>query len=281
MTADRIARLREQITVQDHQVLRRLAQHRYLRTEQIARFEFMDRSTPLAGKRAAHRSLKRLRMLGLLLMLERTIGGPSRGSTAAVWTLTDTGLQVAEIDSNDRTAARRRFAEPTLMFLRHAIAVADLHLTLLDTERATDAELQHLETEPTCWRRYIGPLGSVMVLKPDLACDVETERFESRYFFEVDRSTEPPHRVIAKCHQYQEYYRFGTAQQDGPLPLVVWVVLSEARRTQLRRHLTTENGIDEPLYRIVLAHEIAALLGEDDSVGRLNGGPINEVERHG
>lgn len=270
--ADRLVRILESLSSSDVAVLGRLEQHRYLQTDQLARFEFADRPTHLASLRAAHRSLKRLRQLGLILMLERTIGGTNRGSSAAVWTLTNTGLRASQTAAGDSEQPRRRFAEPTLIFLRHEVAVADLHLQLIEATRAADdAELHHLELEPTCWRRYVGPLGSILTLKPDMSAHVETGRYDSVYFFEVDRATEPPHRIVAKSLQYQEYYRTGDEERRSRvLPLIIWVVPTEARRQQLHRHLTPSNGINPHLYRVLLPDEIERLITDDDEVGVLS-----------
>jgi hypothetical protein len=268
--SDRLARLVEQLTEQDRRVLQRMAQHRYLRTEQLARFEFRDRPTELARLRAAHRTLKKLRVHGLIVMLERTVGGAARGSTAAIWTLTDAGLRAASYRDTEADHPRRRISEPSLIFLRHEVAVAELHLRLLEAAAQTDWTIERLELEPACWRRYLGPLGALATLKPDLSCDLENADYESRYFFEVDRATEPPGRIITKCLQYQEYYRTGEEERRGNiLPLVVWIVPGEARREQLFRHLTTGNGINPRLYRVLQLDEIATLLSQDEEIGQL------------
>ena len=268
--SDKLVRLMEQLTPLDHAVLSRLTQHRYLQTEQITRFEFSDRPTHLAGLRAAHRTLRKLRLHGLVAMMERTIGGATRGSTAAVWTLTNTGIRSMALRSGELDQPRRRLAEPTLIFLRHELAVAELHLALFEAASSGSAVLRELQLEPWCWRRYLGPLGAMTTLKPDMAVEIETVTFDSRYFFEVDRATEPPHRIVAKCLQYQEYYRSGEeGRRGGVLPLVVWVVPNDDRREQLSRHLTTDNGINQRLYRVLTIEDIPALVGEDDEVGML------------
>jgi hypothetical protein len=267
---NKLTRLLDHLTPIDHAVLSRLQEHPYLQTAQLARFDFADRPTQLAGLRAAHRALKKLRLLGLVAMMERTIGGPARGSTAAVWTITNNGLRAASLYAGEGDDLRRRVMDPTLVFLRHQVAVADLHLALLDTAKASSVILRNLQLEPLCWRRYLAPLGSLTTLKPDLAVDVETSNFLSRYFFELDRATEAPTRVLTKCLQYQEYYRSGEEERrGGVLPLVVWVVPNDDRREQLFRHLTSANGINPRLYRVLTVDDISALVGEDDAVGTL------------
>ncbi len=275
----KLTRLLDQLTSVDHAVLARLQEHPYLQTVQLARFNFADRPTRLAGLRAAHRALKKLRTLGLITMMERTIGGPTRGSTAAIWSITNTGLRAASVHVGKGDELRRRVMDPTLLFLRHQVAVADLHLALLDAANPGSVTLRNLQLEPFCWRRYLSPHGSVTTLKPDLAVDVDTSHFLSRFFFELDRATERPTRVVSKCLQYQEYYRSGEEERrGGVLPLVVWVVPDDDRRDELSRHLTSDNGINPRLYRVLTIDDVSALIAEDDEVGAL---PENATERRG
>jgi hypothetical protein len=276
--SDRLNKILLNLAPQDNAVLARLMEHRYLQTLQLSRFEFSDRPTNLASLRAAHRVLKRLRQHGLVVMLERTIGGPSRGSTAATWTLTNTGVRLAAIAAGE-AVPRRRLSDPSLIFLRHELAVADLHLALDESSSTSGAMITSLQVEPESWRRYLGPLGSITTLKPDLAAAIETTRYDSSYFFEVDRATEPPQRIVAKCLQYQEYYR-ARSTTDGVLPLIVWVVPTDERRQQLFRHLTVARGIDRRLFRITLLPEIPALVNDNDDVGRLDPGTTTKEEKH-
>jgi hypothetical protein len=274
---DRLSKILEQLIPNDHLVLRRLEEHRFLQTKQVARFEFRDRISSVASIRAAHRTLRRLHTLGLVEMLQRTVGGAVRGSTAAAWGLTNTGIRMANYPDEDR--ARRRETEPTLLFLQHEIAVAELHLALIDAA-SPPTELASIETEPDCWRRYLSPFGAVATLKPDLAATVVGVDFESHYYFEVDRAIERPHRLIAKSLQYQESYRSGSEEKrTGVLPIIVWVVPDEPRRQQLFRHLTAENMIDVRLYRVLLLHEIEQLVDEDETVGLLPGSSSVEGRR--
>lgn len=58
-------------------------------------------------------------------------------------------------------------------------------------------------------------------------------------------------------------------RHGGVLPLVIWVVPTEARREQLLRHLTAEARINPRLYRVLLLADIPEIIGDDDEVGRL------------
>lgn len=256
MTSDRIGRrdlerIGAEVAEGDWELLERLRAHRYLTSPQIADFLFSDRSSDVAAIRAAHRQLKRVAGLGLIGELgARRVGGQRRGSAAAIWTLTSTGARL--LDLRNRTESnRRRMIEPTYPFVRHALAVADAHLALIAAERSGAIRLAEVMIEPWCWRKYLSPVGVVVTLKPDMAAVTETAEFEDRWFFEVDRSTEAPSRVIAKCLQYQEYARTGTEQDGhGVFPLVVWVTPDDERAEQLRRHLISENGVRRELFAV-------------------------------
>ena len=79
------------LSKRDIEVIASIQRYRYLLTSQLQRLYFSDASTPTAGLRAASRSLKKLRELGLINHLARRIGGVRAGSGAMVWYLTHAG----------------------------------------------------------------------------------------------------------------------------------------------------------------------------------------------
>lgn len=256
MTARRVGRrdldrLVAEMTKTDWPLLKLLNSHQYLTSIQIAEFLFVDRPSRFASIRAAHRQLRRLAATHVISELgARRVGGTRRGSAASIWTLTHTGLRLlAQRDGT--TVSRRRLIEPTYPFLHHALAVGDAHLALERADRAGVLRLREVVVEPWCWRKYLSMTGVVTTLKPDMAAETETPDYEDRWFFEVDRATEAPSRVIAKCRQYQEYARTGTEQdRHGVFPLVVWVTPDGERAEQLRRHLTSDNGVQGKLFGV-------------------------------
>ena len=104
-------------------------------------------------------------------------------------------------------------------------------------------------------------------LKPDLGVVTRTPKFEDVWFFEVDRDTETPARVVRKFFQYQEYRDTGTEQLVlGIFPAVVWVVPNRKRREALRARLSEEQNLNDELFVVIQPDEIGDLirLGAED-----------------
>ena len=57
-----------------------------------------------------------------------------------------------------------------------------------------------LDTEPDCWRTYLGAGGERLTLRPDLAATITSPDYQDHYYLEVDRDTENPARIITACH---------------------------------------------------------------------------------
>lgn len=254
-------RLIKRLSERDVDILTRVDAHRFLTTRQLARFCFADKPTATAALRAANRALAKLGTLGLIAPLARRIGGVRAGSGGYVWSLTETGGRILERHARREEPARRqRFIEPSPTFLEHTLAVAEAHLTLRELPTGSSA-LMRVQLEPECWRSYLGPAGSVLRLKPDMAAVTRSGDFEDHWFFEIDRNTEPPSRVVRKCLQYQEYYRTGTEQhRTGVFPAVVWVVPDQARREQLATRLRAEATIDSRLFTVITLDQLPGLV---------------------
>src|SRR5262249_8242867 len=129
---------------------------------------------------------------------------------------------------------RRRFVEPSALFLDHSLAIADAHVRLAHAARNGELELSTVQIEPACWRRYIGPSGAWHTVKPDLYVVTAGEAFEDCWFLEIDRGTESPAAITRKCRAYEVYFRSGREQQShGAFPLIVWVAPDQARAERL------------------------------------------------
>ena len=153
------------LSERDIEVIASIQRYRYLLTNQLQRLYFSDPSTPTAGLRAASRSLKKLRELGLIDHLARRIGRVRAGSGAMVWYLTHAGERLIYLHSK-RLTPTKRFFEPSPYFLAHTLAVAEVAVQL--TELCQDyrgMELSAPQQEPDCWRNY-SEHGSILVLKP-------------------------------------------------------------------------------------------------------------------
>jgi hypothetical protein len=203
----------------------------------------------------------RLEDWGLLQRPVRRIGGLQAGSASSVWMLTSSGQRLRNLCAG--LGAVGRIREPGEGFIRHYLAIADTHLTLVEGDRAKQLELLTVEIEPVSWRSYTGLSGGQTVLKPDLYAVTATGDFEDHWFIEVDRATESIPTLIKQCRQYQAYRHTNTEQAErGLFPLVLWVVPNDVRADKLHQALALARDLDIALFRIVTpARLIATITG--------------------
>jgi hypothetical protein len=94
------------------------------------------------------------------------------------------------------------------------------------------------------------------MLQPDLyveTADPADAAFINCYFVEVDRGTENPARLLAKCHRYETYRHTGREQaQAGGFPLVAWVMPDHARAERLQQGVRRDADLDNKLYRVTV-----------------------------
>jgi hypothetical protein len=197
--------------------------------------------------------------------LERRIGGVRRGSSGLIWQLGPTGERLLR---TLRGGNRRRFVEPSTTFAAHTVATAELAIQLHEAVAAGDLELLSLETEPTCWRTFVGSHGGQEWLKPDLYAVTAHGEFEDHWFIEVDLATEHPPVVARKARIYQRYAATGAHQADhGLFPAVVWVVPDSARQTALEAALRADPQLQPELFRVVSLDAFRTTVLADTDLG--------------
>lgn len=275
ITRRELERVLQRLGRLDHTLLQDLERHRYLSTSQIARLHFTGKRSRIAALRATNRALARLRDLRLISALERRIGGVRAGSGSFVWRLASLGHRLLHAhDRGDDHAARRREVEPSLYFLEHTLAIAELHVALVEAERLDVARVSHIEFEPAAWRPYLSSGRATLRLKPDLVATTETGDYEDHWFFEVDLGTEAPSRIIRKCQQYEQYLRSGLEQRRlGVFPAVAWIVPDRARRALLAARIAAEPGLTVGLHRVITLDQLPDLLtGAVESVNHVEKG---------
>jgi hypothetical protein len=253
--------LQQTIGQRDKDVLRSLRKCRYMTTGQLQRLHFIDALSQRAALRAANRALAKLRDCGLITALPRRIGGARAGSGAYVWTLAEAGAKLLDMESYS-SHPRKRFFDPSPVFLEHTLAVAETYLQLTDVCNRCGLELLKAEPEPDCWRVYKDERGKPTALKPDLFAVTATKDFEDHWFIEVDLATEAPSKVLAKCQRYAQYYRSGAEQKhSGVFPLVVWIVPSTSREASLQRYLADCKELKpKNIFTVLTPDELAGLI---------------------
>lgn len=174
--------------------------------------------------------------MGLLVNLERRIGGVRAGSGGYVWQITDAANKLLAQHLGEEHRGRRRPSEPSTTFLDHTLAVAEVVITLQESSH-DDIVIEHLQLEPDCSRTFIGAAGEPRTLRPDL-------------------------RSTSRSGGFTEVF-----------PAVVWVVPHARRYEQLRRRLAADPEIDQRLFTVIQLDQIGELLrlGADEFKQRTGG----------
>lgn len=250
----------EELTERDREILSSLKKCKFLLTGQIQRLHIIDASTQKAARRAAARELRKLKDYGLVATLERRIGGSRAGSGSLIWHLTEAGERFLVMD-NPEQYTRRRYLEPSRMFLKHSLAISECYVQLVEICRRTSGlTLLSVDWEPDCWRPYTQH-GKIVSLKPDLFVATKSDGYEDRWFIEIDLSTESPSTIIGKCDRYRGYYRSGLEQkQFGVFPVVVWLVLDAGRKDRLRTAIQEAYPKGGKLFIVITANEFERLI---------------------
>lgn len=256
VSADVLVRLRRSLSERDLEIVASLAECRYLSARQLQRWHFPvgDGGHTAAGAdRVARRVMARHVRDGLAVRLQRRIGGVRAGSSGFVYGLGAIGQRVLELPG-----ARRRTFEPSLAFLDHTLAVAEIVVALIEADRSRQIELLDVQTEPHCWRRL--PDSGDSRLKPDLRLTLATTDRELHWFVEVDRGTVHSPAILRKCHSYVAYFQSGREQdRTGVFPVVVWLTPPE-RVAGLRDAIASDTGLPTKLFTVSALEQGAALL---------------------
>jgi hypothetical protein len=222
-----------QLVERDLAVLRYVSELRFTTGAQLTRLCFTDSADQLANARAARRALLRLVRLGALARLPRPVGGVRAGSAGFIYYLGPGGQRLAAQRGWQPERRRRRSSHPGTLFLRHVLAIAELHVLLVEADRSRRFELLELASEPSSWRVYDDPHGQRAVLKPDSYLRLGVDDFEDSYFLEIDRGTEGSRAIAAQLGRYVAYHDCGQEQAErGVFPRVLWLA-TDARRADV------------------------------------------------
>ena len=250
----------ERLDTTDRELLALLAAHRYATTRQLAQITELpgQYGSARSALRQTSRRLRRQHGLGLVDHLARRIGGTRAGSAGYVWYLTAAGQRL----TGEGRGARRRFQEPSPLFLAHTLAITQARVVIEQAIHAVGGRLARLRTEPACWRSWLRLGGALGWLKPDLEAITATDTgAEDHWLLEVDLDTEHPARLLAKCHDYQAHLASGTFQaQHGYYPQVVWLLTNQARAGRLAEQIAADQTLTPGLFKITAAPEQLATL---------------------
>ncbi|MHB8242647.1 MAG: replication-relaxation family protein [Solirubrobacteraceae bacterium] len=243
------------MSTRDLAIVRQVACLRLMSARQIevVHFPASEHGNAAAAMRARQRVLARLVRDGLLMALERRIGGVRAGSAGLVLGLGPVGQRVLKLDG-----PRRRVHEPGLRFVDHTLATAQLVVDVTVASRRGQLDMVEIQAEPACWREF-GRMGGRQVLRPDAFFSLGVGEYELRWFVEVDRASESLPVVVRKCRLYADYYQAGVEQaRGGVFPRVCWVVPDEVRAEHVRRAIARDAQLPAGLF-VVTTNEQALM----------------------
>jgi hypothetical protein len=252
VTARRLAQLERSLSARDRAVLGTLARVRVATARQLYRLHFEG-----VTRRQGRASLASLTGRRLITRLPRIIGGVRAGSSGYVYTLDVAGVRLMRPD-HDRP---QRPWNVGRMFLDHSLAVTEPYVRLVEADRTRQLHLADFTTEPGCWRRFHGPGGARLVLKPDAVVRLVLGQYEDRWFLEVDLDTESSTALARKCDLYRRYWQAGVEQaRTGVFPKVLWLVPDERRHAVVIDVIGRQPEEAWPLFAVALVADLTGRL---------------------
>ncbi|MEV0357656.1 replication-relaxation family protein [Nocardia sp. NPDC050697] len=259
-----LGKIAQQLSDRDWEVLRSVAEHRYLSVPHIRVLHFGE-MPQASGLRTTQRVLARLRRDRVLASLPARIGGHRSGSGATIHYVDEIGDRLLRQQAERRT--RRPFREPTQRFLDHQLGIADAHVAFVEAAAVGQLELLRCEVEPASWRDYLGLGGARLTLKPDLYAEIASPPGSDNVdaaFIEIDRGTESIPTLLKKCREYESYRRQGIEQDrsDGAFPLVIWSMTAptharaERRRIALREAIRRDRSLPDGLFVAIAPEQL-------------------------
>lgn len=216
----------DRLSDRDRAILASVYRLRLASGSQLERLHFSHLTTP-ARARVRRRVLARLVRWRVLVSLDRRIGGVRAGSSGLVFALDSAGQQLVWLDANLRGyVAGRRPREPSPALLGHTLAVAELHVRLVERSRVAPFAVAAYDTEPACWH----PDGLGGWLKPDAYVKLSTDAVSDHWWVEADKGTEHLPTIRRKLLAYVDFAASGGLGPGGVLPRVLVTVPTEARR---------------------------------------------------
>ncbi len=265
VTEARVAQLERLLSPREVALVETLDRLRLASTKQLERLHFAA-GTELANARQARRTLARLVELRVLSRLDRRVGGAQPGSSDYPYALDVAGQRLASACGPAGGTRIRRPWTPGVSFLRHALAVSELYVRLVEAERAGHLDLLAFDAEPLCWRTFSGLGGARVVLKPDAFVRVGVGSYEHFFFIEVDRATQSGPSVGRKLATYRRYWQSGREQaRFGLFPKVLVLVPSEARKEGLVDVAASQPADACELFEIACYDDALAALTEQEA----------------
>lgn len=254
--------LATRLTDHDQAVVLLLSELRLATGFQIARRLFGAKAPSDSGAWAARRALWRLEQWRIIDRLPRRVGGVRGGSTSLVFGLGPAGRRLLARLGYET----KRLGTPGDRHIAHTLACTELVVQLHEAMLAGDLDLIELQSEPACWRAFLGAMGGRHVLKPDLFARIGAGAFEDRWFIEVDLATEARGTLVTKAQRYLTHFRSGSEQRHHDVyPRVLWTVPNQRRAEQITDALAALPDAARRLFVVWSYDEVVGRLGAEST----------------
>jgi hypothetical protein len=263
ISATRLEIIGSRLSAMDWELVRQVAELRLCSGAQLQRLFWPDGEAANQGRRA-RRTLKRLSDWHLVRRLPRSIGGVRAGSQGFLYGLGPAGARLLARETGFQA---RRLGIPTDRYIAHTLAIAEVVVAVHEARQRGQLEVIEVQTEPACWRGFIGAGGARVMLRPDLYLRVAAlgSIYEYRWFCEVDLATEGASTLAAKARRYLAHYRSGSEQRDNAVyPKVLWAVPDNHRAAQVEAVLGRLPVEAQGLFAVCLLAEATSCLTAED-----------------
>ncbi|MEU6351058.1 replication-relaxation family protein [Streptomyces sp. NPDC047072] len=258
LSGGRLAQLAHDLTVPEQQLLRELGTVHLATTNHLSRLAFGWYGWPTA-RRLGHRHVQRLVRFGLIQRYVNRSRDRKVGPAGYVLALTADG---AALNGSAARRQQRRTWEPSEAFLAHRLAITELYVQLVEEHRVGGPTVSRFEAEPDCWRFYLGGYGERSSVKPDAYLRLELDRRELSWFVEIDRGTEAPRHIAAKCAVYAAYELADVEQrQRGVFPGILFIVPTERRAQSIQAVIDRQPPDSRDLFRVATEPDALTALG--------------------
>jgi hypothetical protein len=258
ISATRLETISSRFVEADWAVLNFVSECRLASGKQLVRrfWQTSDRDT--AAARAGRRALKRLADWRVLDPLPiRAVGGLHGGSDTLIYGVGVAGVKLLA----RRGLIQKRLGTPGERYVKHTLATTNLVIALHEADRDGVLELIALQSEPACWRGFLGAGAARLILKPDLFVRVGAGSVnEDRWMIEVDLATESSGTIRAKALRHIAYYK---SASEPVHPRVLWAVPDIRRAEQIADALARLPVEAKRLFAICLLDEAVAFLAAE------------------
>jgi hypothetical protein len=209
--------------------------------------------------RLARHGLGRLTRLGVLAPFGRKIGGVRSGSSGRCYAL---GLAGQRLLASGRPERQPRHPyTPGERYLAHTLAITELYVGLVESEREGAVEVIIFDPEPGCWREYLGPWGARLTLKPDAYLKLGVGEFAYSWLIERDMATESLATIERKARRHMDYHQSGSElRARGVAPRVAWIVPDEDRAEAIQGVLDRLPTDAKRLFAVATDTEVLGVL---------------------